>query len=322
MPRSPSVSRARTAARPRPAHAATPPAPSPAASWRVDAATPSWSSPRTTKLSERRFGNRYRSTMSVAVSGSSSCSRSTVSSASSHAQPTSAAGVHTEVGVATLVPRPRPDERAERDLDGRSSTRSSSRSDRVGPIDAGDVAGAEDVGGSDRVDLGRGAVDVDVLRHEVGGNGGGAVHAERRCGARAATEAVHAGDPGEHGVHHRVGERSADLAFVGILDRDPPHGRGLLLRCRIGLVGVDHLVLDEREVVGAVRARVPERRLGERRLLVDVEPGERDGERVAVATEFVHRDLQRRTVAPHPSCRTPGPGHVRAARPRSCRIGR
>ena len=61
-----------------------------------------------------------------------------------------------------------------------------------------------------------------------------------------------------------------------------------------GLFGVDDLALDEREVVGPVGAGIPERRLGERCLLVDVEARERHGERVAVAAEFVHRDLQRR----------------------------
>jgi hypothetical protein len=94
-------------------------------------------------------------------------------------------------------------------------------------------------------------------------------------------------------VHHRISEGSTDLAFVGILDGDPPHRRRLLLRLRIGLVRVNHTALDEREVARPVRARIPERGLGERCLGVDVEARQRDGERVAVAAEFVHRDLER-----------------------------
>ena len=61
----------------------------------------------------------------------------------------------------------------------------------------------------------------------------------------------------------------------------------------VGVIGAHHTGAHRREVVPAVRARRPERRLDDGGLLVDVEPSERDSDVVAVAAELVHGNLER-----------------------------
>ena len=92
----------------------------------------------------------------------------------------------------------------------------------------------------------------------------------------------------------RITECSTDLALVRILDGQSPDSRRLFLRCGVGLVGVDDPTRARLEVVGRVRACVPERRLRKGSLGVDIEARQRNGERVAIATHLVHGDLERR----------------------------
>ena len=96
-------------------------------SGRVDEATPSPSSPTTTKLSAHRFGNAKRRTSRSSASGSRGRNASTVRSASSQAQAASRPGPEADVGVAALVARAGPDDGAEGEPPGRARRRAGGR---------------------------------------------------------------------------------------------------------------------------------------------------------------------------------------------------
>ncbi len=90
----------------------------------------------------------------------------------------------------------------------------------------------------------------------------------------------------------RAGEPSADLVAVWVHDRDPEQGGRLGIRGGVAVVGAHELRVEGRELLDAAQEPLEQRRR-EPRLFLDVEAGEHQGHRVAVARVEVEGDLER-----------------------------
>ncbi len=96
---------------------------------------------------------------------------------------------------------------------------------------------------------------------------------------------------GQCELGRRAREATPDPLAVGVLHRDPQLGGRLRLGRGVRLVGADELRVERAELTTASEGLL-QRADGERRLLLDVEPGQHEGHRVAPAAEQVDRDLQ------------------------------
>ena len=154
-------------------------------------------------------------------------------------------------------------------------------------------------------DLGSSVRQVHRLGDEGGRDQGGPVDAERaRRGGRAG--GVEAGVTGEREFHRGVGERSAHLALVLILDGDPQVRGGLLVGGRVRVVEAQQADVELVELLGAAE-QPGQQGDGVLGLLLDVQAGEDHRRGVAVAAEHVQRDLEgvRRRAAPGAGQRDP-----------------
>ncbi|MBS1264273.1 MAG: hypothetical protein MAG471_00091 [Acidimicrobiaceae bacterium] len=114
--------------------------------------------------------------------------------------------------------------------------------------------------------------------------------AERPCATAA--DAEHSGDGRQGQLVHRAGDGPTHLVLVGVLDRQPPQGHGLLVGRGVCLVGAHQLCCDLGEVVTVGRAGEPEGILDEACLCLDVESRQGHRHVVAVTPQFVHRHLE------------------------------
>ncbi len=269
-------------------------------SLRSEAATPSPSRPFTTKLSASRLGSAWRSTSRSRASLIRDCE---ALDGQVRRQPGD-----TPPGCAPRRRRwrCRPCRPSARRTRGRAAPRASR------PAGGAGSAGARAAGGRKRAGSATGgtsttsspittrcatASDGDQRRPE---------HADLRRVARR-PGAGEAGVAGERHLDRRAAEAAADLLLVGVAHGDRQVGEGLLVAVRIGVIAAPqrHPRLGE---LGATADQVPQRLLGQPRLLLDVEPGEDEGHRVLPAAGVVDAHLggRRRRLAARAAARGRG----------------
>ena len=261
------------------------------------------------------MGRRSARTSSSSASGSRARNRSMVRYASSHAQAVVAPGPQPDVGVAPLVARPGPDDGARaagagsRSPVGGAASGSSRRRRRrrrraPGPGRASrrstrrPVAGQ--VGGVGHRHPP--AVGVDHLGDDqVGRHQRGPVHAVDGAGGGRRGE-VEPGVAGQGQLGGRAGEAPAHPLGVGVLHRDAQLGGGLDVDGGVGLVRADEAGVELGELLGAAEGS-SEGAEGQGGLLLDVEPGEHEGHRVAPTAQQVEADLHVGRGRAAPDCR-------------------
>ena len=131
-----------------------------------------------------------------------------------------------------------------------------------------------------------------MLGNQLGGHQSWSVDAVCRAARRAAADTEQARDCCQCNFSNGVGHGTANLAFVGVFQRDAPERDGFFVAGGIDLVGANYPSCNAGEILRVVRTRFPERGFDELGFCFDIETGQRNGHVVAEPAHLVHGHLE------------------------------